>query len=128
MLESSTNYSVGRGTDSPFEQVGADWIDGPALARYMTSREIPGVRFRPVEFTPTSSNLSGKKIQGIGMELTDRELFSASRLGIEVALALRGLYPGKINWEVDQRLIGSKAVVAAFTGGSSTRGPGACYS
>ena len=120
MLESSTNYSVGRGTDAPFEQVGADWIDGPTLAQYMTSREIPGVKFGPVEFTPTSSNLSGKKVQGIGMELTDRELFSATRLGIELAMALRKLYPGKIDWEVNRRLIGSQAVVAAFTAGSET--------
>jgi uncharacterized protein YbbC (DUF1343 family)/CubicO group peptidase (beta-lactamase class C family) len=120
MLESSTNYSVGRGTDTPFEQVGADWIDGPVLAQYMTSREIPGVRFRPVEFTPTSSNLSGKKVHGIGIELSDRELFSATRLGIELALALRKLYPGKIDWEVNRRLIGSQAVVAAFTAGSGT--------
>ena len=120
MLESSTNYSVGRGTDAPFEQVGADWIDGPALAQYLTAREIPGVRFRPVEFTPTSSNLSGKKVYGIGIEHYNRELFSASRLGIELALALRKLYPGKIDWEVNRRLIGSQAVVAAFAAGSAT--------
>ena len=120
MLESSTNYSVGRGTDAPFEQVGADWIDGPALAQYMTSREIPGVRFKPVEFTPTSSNFSGKKVQGIGIELTDRDAFSATRLGLELALALRKLYPGKIDWEVDRRLIGSHVVVAAFSAGSGT--------
>jgi uncharacterized protein YbbC (DUF1343 family)/CubicO group peptidase (beta-lactamase class C family) len=120
MLESSTNYSVGRGTDAPFEQVGADWIDGPMLAQYMTSREIPGVRFKPVEFTPISSNFRGKNVPGIGIELTDRALFSATRLGIELALALRKLYPGKINWEVDRRLIGSQAVVAEFADGADT--------
>jgi len=78
------------------------------------------VRFRPVEFTPTSSNLSGKKVYGIGIEHYNRELFSASRLGIELALALRKLYPGKIDWEVNRRLIGSQAVVAAFAAGSAT--------
>ena len=52
MLESSTNYSVGRGTDAPFEQIGADWIDGRQLARYLESRAIPGVRCYPVQFTP----------------------------------------------------------------------------
>ena len=118
MLESSTNYSVGRGTDAPFEQIGADWINGSALARYMTSRTIPGVLFRPVEFTPASSNLSGKRVQGIGMELTDRELFSATRLGIELALALGRLYPGKIDWQVNRRLVGSQALVAEFARGS----------
>ena len=63
----------------------------------MTSRAIPGVRFQPGEFTPTSSNFNGKTVQGIGIELTDREAFSATRLGIELALALSKLYPGKIN-------------------------------
>ena len=116
MLEYATNYSVGRGTDAPFEQIGAEWIDGLALARYMTAREIPGVRFHVVEFTPSSSNLSGKKIQGIGIELTDRDLYSASRLGIELAVALDNLYPGRINWEVNSRLVGSGAVLGALSG------------
>jgi uncharacterized protein YbbC (DUF1343 family) len=76
------------------------------------------VRFRPVEFTPASSNFSGKKIQGIGIELTDRNLFSATRLGVELALALGKLYPGRMNWQANQRLIGNRSVVAAFAAGS----------
>ncbi len=114
LIESSPNYSVGRGTDAPFEQVGADWIEGSALADYMIAREIPGVRFHSVEFTPSSSNFSGKKIRGIGIEITDREAFSAARLGIELATALGKLYPGKINWELSKRLIGSQAVLSAL--------------
>ncbi len=112
MIESSPNYSVGRGTDAPFEQVGADWIDGPTLSKYMDSRAIPGVRFHPVTFTPSSSNFNGKTVQGIGIELTDREAFSATRLGIELATALSKLYPGKINYDLSKRLIGSQSVVA----------------
>jgi uncharacterized protein YbbC (DUF1343 family) len=119
MLEYSTNYSVGRGTDSPFEQLGAEWISGTELAQYMTAREIPGVRFRAVEFTPASSNLSGKKAHGIGIELTDRNLFSATRLGVELGLALGRLYPGKMDWEVNRRLIGSQSIVAAFAAQNS---------
>jgi uncharacterized protein YbbC (DUF1343 family) len=115
MIEYSTNYSVGRGTDAPFEHIGADWIDGVQLASYMTARGIPGVRFHAVEFTPTSSNFAGKKIQGIGIELTDRNAFSATKLGIELALALGKLYPGKIDWAASRRLIGSDDVVSALT-------------
>ena len=85
----------------------------------MTSCQIPGVRFRPVEFTPASSNFSGKKIQGIGIELTDRENFSATKLGAELALGLAKLYPGRMNWDLNRRLIGSGLVVAAFASGSS---------
>ena len=47
-----TNISVGRGTDTPFEQIGAPWIDGPALAAALNASALPGVRFYPVTFTP----------------------------------------------------------------------------
>jgi uncharacterized protein YbbC (DUF1343 family)/CubicO group peptidase (beta-lactamase class C family) len=114
MLEYSKNYSVGRGTSAPFEQVGADWMDGPALASEMNARAIPGVRFHPVQFTPTSSNFQKKKISGIGFEVTDRERFSATTLGTELALALAKLYPGRIDWEENLRLIGSRRTTAAF--------------
>ncbi len=47
------NISVGRGTNQPFEQLGAPWIDGPRLAATLNARKIPGIRFYPVTFTPT---------------------------------------------------------------------------
>jgi uncharacterized protein YbbC (DUF1343 family) len=119
MLEYSTNYSVGRGTAAPFEQIGADWIDGTALAAEMNARAIPGVRFHPVQFTPSSSNFHGKTVEGIGFELTDRDRFSAPTLGAELALALGKLYPGKMKWEASLRLIGSRATMAAFAASAS---------
>ena len=121
LLESSGNYSVGRGTDAPFEHIGADWINGPALAQYMTARAIPGVEFQPVEFTPASSNFNGKKVQGVSIGITDREAFSATRLGVELALALGKLYPGKIDWATNRRLIGSQAVVSALSTGQKAK-------
>ncbi len=120
MLEYSTNYSVGRGTDSPFEQIGAEWIQGAQLAAALTTRNIPGVRFEPTEFTPASSNLSGKKIPGVRLELTDREAFSATRLGVELAAALGRLYPGKIDWQANRNLIGSRALINLLTQRSNT--------
>jgi uncharacterized protein YbbC (DUF1343 family)/CubicO group peptidase (beta-lactamase class C family) len=119
MLEYSPNYSVGRGTSAPFEQVGADWLDGAALAAEMNARAIPGVRFHPVQFTPTSSNFQGKMVEGIGFELTDRDRFSATILGAELALALEKLYPGKIKWDASLHLIGSRSTVAAFAASAS---------
>lgn len=118
LLETSTNYSVGRGTDAPFEQIGADWIDGRELADYLNARGIPGVRFYPVRFTPSSSNFSGKTIQGVRFTLIDRDIFSASRLGLELGRALATLYPKKIAFELDKNLIGSAAVVSALTSGT----------
>jgi uncharacterized protein YbbC (DUF1343 family) len=117
MLEYSTNYSVGRGTDSPFEEVGADWIEGRTLAAYLTKRAIPGVRIYPTTFSPTASYFSGKTIEGIGFEVTDRDVFNSSKLGIEVMMALARLYPRKIRWEASKTLIGSSAVIAALSAG-----------
>jgi uncharacterized protein YbbC (DUF1343 family) len=121
LLEASTNYSVGRGTDAPFEQVGADWIDGRQLARRLESRAIPGVRFYPVEFTPASSKLSGKRVQGVHFMVTNRDIFSSSRLGLELAQALASLYPGKIGFEPNRNLIGSGGVMHALAAGGDAR-------
>lgn len=118
MLEGSTNLSVGRGTDAPFEQLGADWIDGPALALYLNARGIPGVRFYPVHFTPASSHFGGKTIEGVRFTLTNRDIFSASRLGLELGHALATLYPQKIVFESDKNLIGSGAVMRSLATGT----------
>ena len=113
----NTNYSVGRGTDAPFEQVGADWIQGPALATALNAQLIPGVRVYPTKFQPTSSNFSGQMIEGVRFVITDRESFDSTRLGIELAVALRTLYPGKIDFEKCKTLIGSHDVLNALTQG-----------
>jgi len=122
MLEYSTNYSVGRGTDSPFGQIGAEWIHGPELARKLGERNIPGVRFYPVRFKPASSNLSGKTVEGLSFVVTNRDVFSSERLGLELAMALRALYPKEIVWEKDRDLIGNGAVVRALTSGGDAIG------
>ncbi|MBI4874790.1 MAG: DUF1343 domain-containing protein [Acidobacteria bacterium] len=121
MLEYSRNYSVGRGTDAPFEQVGADWIKGPALAAYLNSRYIPGVRVYPTRLRPSSSNFAGQEIEGIRFVITDREAFNAVRLGIEVAAALEKLYPGKIAWDANARLIGNRWLLDALRTGQEAR-------
>jgi uncharacterized protein YbbC (DUF1343 family) len=67
-----TNISVGRGTDTPFEQIGAPWIDGVRLADALNGRGLPGIRFYPVRFTPTSSKHANQECQGVFMVVTDR--------------------------------------------------------
>jgi uncharacterized protein YbbC (DUF1343 family)/CubicO group peptidase (beta-lactamase class C family) len=111
MLEADTNYSVGRGTDAPFEQIGADWIQGAVLADYLNKRYIPGVRVYPTRFTPTSSNFTGKEIEGVRFVVTDRESFDSTRLGLEIAAGLQSLYPGKIDFEKCRFLIGNREMV-----------------
>jgi uncharacterized protein YbbC (DUF1343 family)/CubicO group peptidase (beta-lactamase class C family) len=121
MLEASKNYSVGRGTDSPFEQLGADWIHGRELASFLNGRFIPGVRVYPVRFHPSSSNFSGKTIEGVRFVVTNRDAFDSTRLGLEISYALVKLYPGKIAFESSRFLIGSHEAMKALQAGSDPR-------
>ncbi|MDP9172210.1 MAG: DUF1343 domain-containing protein, partial [Acidobacteriota bacterium] len=118
MLEYSPNYSVGRGTDAPFEQIGADWINGAELAAYLNGRQIPGVVCSATTFAPAASNLRGKTIGGVRFAITNRAIFDSSKLGLEVAQALEKLYPGKIKWELNRKLLGSDAVIKALETGA----------
>jgi uncharacterized protein YbbC (DUF1343 family) len=92
-LIEGTNISVGRGTDTPFEVVGAPWIVGREFAQYLNARNLSGIRFVPVSFSPTSSNYSGQVCQGVNIIVTDRNALDAPELGIELASALLKLYP-----------------------------------
>ncbi|HKR01202.1 MAG TPA: exo-beta-N-acetylmuramidase NamZ domain-containing protein, partial [Pyrinomonadaceae bacterium] len=98
-LMETTNVSVGRGTDTPFEVVGAPWIDGRRLAGYLNERQIAGVRFVPIRFTPKSSVFKNEECGGVNLVVTDRARFRPVRAGLEIAVALRRLYPSE--WKVD---------------------------
>ncbi|MBS1849811.1 MAG: DUF1343 domain-containing protein [Acidobacteria bacterium] len=92
-LVEGTNISVGRGTDTPFEILGAPWIKGRELAQYLNARNIAGVRFVPVSFTPASSNYAGQKCEGVNFVLLERNALDGPELGLELASALLKLYP-----------------------------------
>ncbi len=98
-LLETTNVSVGRGTNTPFELVGAPWLDGQKLASYLNARQIAGVRFVPVRFTPTAATHKDQECGGVNIVVTDRTRLQAVALGIELAAALRQLYPS--DWKVD---------------------------
>jgi uncharacterized protein YbbC (DUF1343 family)/CubicO group peptidase (beta-lactamase class C family) len=98
LLETS-NVSVGRGTDTPFELVGAPWIDGRKLASHLNGRGLAGVRFVPVRFKPDASVHKGAECGGVNVVVTDRALFRPVRTGIEMAVALRRLFPA--DWKAD---------------------------
>jgi uncharacterized protein YbbC (DUF1343 family)/CubicO group peptidase (beta-lactamase class C family) len=101
-LLETTNVSVGRGTDTPFEIVGAPWIQGDKLADFLNQRGIPGVRFVPVRFTPNASVFKNEVCGGVNIIITDRVAFRPLVTGIEMALALRSLYPN--DWKIDSYL------------------------
>jgi uncharacterized protein YbbC (DUF1343 family)/CubicO group peptidase (beta-lactamase class C family) len=96
-LLETTNVSVGRGTDTPFEVLGAPWLDGGRLAQILNAREIPGVRFSPTRFTPSSSVFAGQRCGGVRVDVVDRTALRAVSVGIEIAVALRDLYPS--DWD-----------------------------
>ena len=75
------NVSVGRGTETPFELLGAPWIKATELARYLNAGSISGVRFVPVSFTPTPAYMPGKKCEGVNIVLVDRNGFDGPELG-----------------------------------------------
>jgi len=116
-LVEGTNVSVGRGTDTPFELVGAPWMNARQLAGYLNARQIPGVRFVPITFTPDSSNYSGQACHGVNIVLTDREFLDAPELGIELASALLKLYPEQFHIEKMMDILASKAVYDALVRG-----------
>ncbi|MSV29155.1 MAG: DUF1343 domain-containing protein [Bryobacterales bacterium] len=121
MIEFSTNYSVGRGTDAPFEQVGSDWMHARELAAYLNGRMIPGVRIYPTTFKPAAYYFKDKQIEGLRFVVTDRESLQTSRLGLEIMAALEKFYPGKIPFDKSLRLIGSRAVIEAIKRGDDPR-------
>ncbi len=98
-LLETTNVSVGRGTDTPFEVIGAPWLDGQKLASYLNGRRIAGVRFVPVRFTPQSSVFKNENCSGVNIVITDRSRFQSVLTGLEIAFALHQLFPAE--WKVD---------------------------
>ena len=92
-----TNVSVGRGTDRPFEYVGAPFIDPRRFADALHDQGMPGLRFVPRFFTPTGSIHAGQRCGGVEMLVTDRNALDSVRVGFSLAAALHRLYPDA--WE-----------------------------
>ena len=120
MIE-TTNISVGRGTDTPFELLGAPWVKSKELARYLNAREIAGTRFIPVEFTPESSKYSQQRCGGVQIVITDRNLLDAPELGVEVVAAFLSLYPNDYKTAGLDSLMVNKMSVDAITAGQDPR-------
>jgi uncharacterized protein YbbC (DUF1343 family)/CubicO group peptidase (beta-lactamase class C family) len=120
-LVEGTNVSVGRGTDTPFELLGAPWIKGKELAQYLNARSISGVRFVPVIFTPSASNYSGQKCEGVNIFVVERNALDTGELGIELASALHKLYPEQYHMDRMIELLGNQSVYDAIASGQDPR-------
>ena len=118
-LLEATNLSVGRGTPTPFEIVGAPFIDGATLAKRLTERGVAGLAVEATTFTPSSTVHAGKKCGGLKLKVTDRAKFSPVRAALTLAIVLKELYPSE--WEsgrVDS-LLQSKTAMRALDEGKT---------
>ncbi|AMV39897.1 exo-beta-N-acetylmuramidase NamZ domain-containing protein [Planctomyces sp. SH-PL62] len=95
-----TNLATGRGTDTPFERVGAPWIKPVAWARSLDAQGVPGVSFTPLEFSPTERQYKGETCGGVQIQITDRAAFDPIKLGLALALTLRRDY--KDDWKPER--------------------------
>ncbi|HEY6448861.1 MAG TPA: DUF1343 domain-containing protein [Acidobacteriaceae bacterium] len=117
-LIETTNISVGRGTSTPFELVGAPWMDALHLAQFLNSRNLRGVRFVPVSFTPDKPYPYGDQVcHGVNLVVTDRNTLEAPELGVEIVSALHRLYPSQFALEKMNTLLANRSVLDAIAAG-----------
>jgi uncharacterized protein YbbC (DUF1343 family) len=112
-LEGS-NISVGRGTDQPFEVFGAPWIDGQKLARALNGAEMPGLRFVPIEFTPSSSKFKDKVCKGVYIIVTDRTIVEPARASVIIAWNLRNLFGDAFEIQKISKLLANAQTLKAI--------------
>jgi uncharacterized protein YbbC (DUF1343 family) len=112
-----TNISVGRGTNTPFEWLGAPWINERDLAYAVNAAKPPGVRVVPVRFTPTDSKFKGQECRGISTVITDWKEFKPFEFGLVIMHSLRKLYP--TSWEPQRllKLLGNKSIYQQIVDG-----------
>ena len=106
--------SVGRGTDAPFEQLGAPWIHSDVLLNSLNSKQIPGMRFTAASFTPSDGLYKGEACAGVKLEITDARAFDSIRTGLEIADSLHRLYPERFQVTKLMDLLASQTTVDAL--------------
>jgi uncharacterized protein YbbC (DUF1343 family) len=115
----NAGVSVGRGTQLPFEQIGAPWMDAEALARELARRNLSGVRVRPAQFIPITGPHAGKVCRGVRFQVINRRAVRSVRNGIEIALVLKTLYPNDFDPAKLLLLVGNAATISRIEEGKS---------
>jgi uncharacterized protein YbbC (DUF1343 family) len=113
-LLEATNVSVGRGTDVPFEVVGAPWIEPYGLAQALNELRLPGVRFDPVSFTPTGDKYAQKLCGGVQVDVTDRDAIRPVTVGLAIGRQLRARHRDQFRAEHIQNLLVNRSTMWAF--------------
>ncbi len=117
----TTNVSVGRGTEKPFEWFGAPWLDGPRVTAALQREQLLGIRFVPMQLTPKSSVHAGKLCGGVNLIVDDWRAFQPVRTGLALAATLRKLYPQAWKAERYDVLLGHKATFLGLLRGDDWR-------
>ncbi|MDH5386457.1 MAG: DUF1343 domain-containing protein, partial [Candidatus Aminicenantes bacterium] len=113
-LVEALNVSEGRGTMRPFEQIGAPWIDSNKLAKKMNEHALPGIYFKPINFTPVSlpgvatrNKYMDQEIHGLSLIITDRESLRPLQVAVYLLITLKELFPEELELRKNlERLIG----------------------
>lgn len=121
-LLETTNVSVGRGTDRPFEVFGAPWMDGRRVWRALCEREVPGASFVPRAFVPSASRFARERCDGVEVLVTDRDRLESVSLGIEIAAALRDLHADEWRLQEYERLVANRGTLDALRRGAAAAG------
>ena len=115
----NAGLSVGRGTETPFEQFGAPWMDGEKVAAALNAAQLPGLKFVPQSFVPVSGLYMGRRCNGVGIRIGDRAAVRAMRLGIQIAVVLGKMYPRDFQVEKTIALLGNSETVQKLESGAS---------
>jgi uncharacterized protein YbbC (DUF1343 family)/CubicO group peptidase (beta-lactamase class C family) len=115
------NLSVGRGTGTPFELVGAPWIASSQLSVYLEGRRIPGVRFEPVDFIPSTDRYANRLCHGVRIVLEDRSALDSPALGVELIAALHRLYPEQFDLQSTLAMLGSHRALEQIKAGDDPK-------
>jgi uncharacterized protein YbbC (DUF1343 family) len=114
----NAGVSVGRGTESPFEEFGAPWLDGEEIAAELNAKDLLGLRFANQPFVPVSGLYAGQRCGGVGIKITDRTSVRSMRMGLEIAAVLLKKYPTHFDAVKIVDLLGNDEAVRQLQAGT----------
>jgi uncharacterized protein YbbC (DUF1343 family) len=114
----NAGVSVGRGTEAPFEEFGAPWINGEEVAAELNAKNLPGLRFANQRFIPVGGLYAGQRCGGVGIKVTDGAAVRAMRMGLEIAEILQKKYPANFETAKTVLLLGNDETVSQLQAGT----------
>jgi uncharacterized protein YbbC (DUF1343 family) len=115
----NAGISVGRGTEAPFEEFGAPWMDSEKVASALNAAHLPGLKFVTQPFIPVSGLYAGKRCNGVGIRIGDRAAARSMRMGLEIAALLQEMYPQNFDVSKTVTLLGNAETVQKLEDGAS---------